>query len=68
MIELFFLACLIDNPTLCRERELTFSGEGLTPMQCMAASQPQLAAWREAHPRYFVKRWGCRPARLYSKA
>jgi hypothetical protein len=37
-------------------------------MQCMVGSQAQLAEWSAANPKWRVKRWGCRPARMYSKA
>lgn len=68
MIELFFTACLAANASVCKPVALTFSGESLTPMQCMAGSQAQIAQWIAGNPKWTVKRWGCRPARMYSKA
>jgi hypothetical protein len=68
MIELAFTACLAANPDVCKPVTLTYAGEGLTPMQCMVGSQAQLAEWSAANPKWRVKRWGCRPARMYSKA
>jgi hypothetical protein len=68
MIELYFTACLLAHPTMCQQKQLTFSGEGLTPMQCMMGSEAQIASWVAANPKYFVTRRSCRPARMYSKA
>jgi len=67
MIELYFLACLAAEPTKCREHHLSYA-ENVTPMQCMTGSQAELAKWATSNPKWTVKRWGCRPARMYSKA
>lgn len=68
MIELFFTACLATKLPICKPVSLTFDGESVTPMQCMVGSQAKLAEWSAANPKWRVTRWGCRPARLYSKA
>lgn len=68
MIELFFTACLAGKFAVCKPVSLTFDGESVTPMQCLARSQARLAEWSAANPKWRVTRWGCRPARLYSKA
>lgn len=68
MIELAILACLLDNPTKCKDVSLLYMAESVTPMQCMAASQAEIAKWTLYHPRWFAKKWTCRRAGIYAKA
>lgn len=58
MIEFLFVACLATDPTQCRERSLVFSD--VTPMQCLAGAQPELARWVSTHPNERVRSWRCR--------
>lgn len=68
MLELVVTFCLIADHSVCKERPLTYLEKEVTPMQLMARAQPEIAAWIEAHPQYFAKRWTVRPAGLYAKA
>lgn len=67
MLELVLVACLADDVTRCREVSLTYLEESVTPMQCMTASQVEIAKWIEGHPSYFAKRWTCRRAGRFAK-
>ena len=67
MIELVILACLVDQPDRCKDVGLTFSGEGLTPLQCLMQAQPEIAKWVDEHPRWHARRWTCRAAGLLAK-
>lgn len=59
-------ACLVTAPATCREEHINFSMEVNAPMACMMSSQPVIAQWVEAHPRWQVGRWKCVPGeRLY---
>lgn len=60
MIELIFTVCLVASPESCEERHLTFA-EAMTPMQCLMGAQPELAKWSEAHPKWRIGKWRCRP-------
>jgi hypothetical protein len=45
---------------VCHQRNIPIASEDpLTPQQCMATAQPQLAHWCETHPGWWVKRWAC---------
>jgi hypothetical protein len=62
MIELVLSVCLLDDPSRCKDVALTYSAENLTPMQCLMQSPVEISKWTEAHPKWFTKRWTCRPA------
>lgn len=65
MIELAFVACLIEDPTSCRDESLLFADVAI--LTCLVGAQPRLAIWKEAHPDWVIERWSCRmhdPARL----
>lgn len=68
MIELVLSICLVENPALCREENLQYVAESLTPLQCVMGAQPEIAKWAERHPRWQVKRWSCHAASIYAKA
>jgi hypothetical protein len=67
MLELAILACLHDNPSRCKDVSLVYMAEALTPMQCMMQSQAEIAKWIDYHPRWFAKKWTCRPAGRVAK-
>ena len=56
---LYFLTCLVSNPTHCVMRVHHFNEEVQTPMQCMTVAQPQMAAWQNSHDRLRVARFRC---------
>lgn len=62
MLELVVSVCLLANPSQCKEVSLVYLAEGTTPMQCMMASPTEIARWSESHPKWFARKWACRPA------
>lgn len=57
---LYFVTCLVANPTHCVTRVHRFSEDVLTPQQCLAVAQPQMAAWQNSHgDRWRVARFRC---------
>lgn len=67
MLELIITACLLTEPTKCREESLVYQVDNLTPYQCMMKSPIEIAKWQEYRPRWFAKRWTCRPAGRFQK-
>jgi hypothetical protein len=67
MIELALVACLVSDPSTCKDVGLTYSGESVTPMQCLMGAGPEIARWTDEHPRWTVRRWTCRPAGRFAK-
>jgi len=67
MISLFFTACLITNPTICKDYTQQFEGDykQVTPMQCYKQGQTELSKWYNEHldgngkPKYLIKRIKC---------
>ncbi|MEI4472749.1 hypothetical protein [Frigidibacter sp. MR17.24] len=60
MIALVFMACLPNGASDCREQQLLFSSENLTPYMCLMQAQPELAKWTAGHPGWTIAKWGCR--------
>lgn len=67
MIELALVACLTADPTKCKDVGLVYDTESVTPMQCMMRAAPEVAKWTDEHPKWYVKRWSCRPAGKVAK-
>lgn len=65
MLELIVSVCLIETPSRCKDVALTYNMESLTMMQCVMGAQPEIAKWIEAHPKWQLKRWACRPAGMF---
>lgn len=64
MIELVMHICLLTNNSKCHDEHLTFAD---APVICVIAAQPIIAIYMERRPRWFVKKWTCRPAGQFSK-
>jgi hypothetical protein len=47
------------NTNTCKEVNLTYADENLTPMQCAMRAQPEIAKWVSEHPNWAVKKWKC---------
>jgi len=65
MIELVLSICLLDDARKCRDESLTFADVSL--LTCAVGGQAQIAQYMEHRPRWYVKRWSCRPAGTYAK-
>lgn len=65
MVEIVLSLCLISNPGTCKDVNLTYMAENVTPQQCMFYGQAEIAKYLQGHPRWQVKKWRCgRPATL----
>jgi hypothetical protein len=67
MLELILTTCLLEDHSRCKDVSLTYMSESTTPMQCMMMSPAEIAKWQEGHPKWFAKKWGCRPAGRFAK-
>ena len=67
MIELVVSVCLISSPDQCKDVSLIYSAESVSSLQCVMGAQPEIAKWKEAHPKWHVKRWTCQPAGRIAK-
>ena len=68
MIEIVLAICTIQEPARCKDVNLTYMAENVTPFQCIRYGQPEIAKWLESNPKWSVKRWKCGPARNSAKA
>lgn len=67
MIELVVSVCLVSTPDRCKDVNLVFDAESVTPMQCMMGAQPEIARWIDEHPKWQLKGWTCQPAGRFAK-
>jgi hypothetical protein len=67
MIEIAAAVCMISAPERCREIQLTYDVENVSPISCMMYGQSELAQWTEVHPNWRVSRFSCRPAGQVAK-
>lgn len=67
MLELVISVCLLEDHSRCKDVSLTYMAESMTPMQCMMASQPEISKWAAGNPKWFAKKWSCRPAGRVAK-
>ena len=59
MLVLAIAACLASDPNHCRDFEIDLAAA--TKMQCMYASQIEMAKWAADHPGYKIVRYACVP-------
>lgn len=59
MIELLLSVCLIDEPRRCKEVNLTYTADAVTPHQCMMFGQAEIAKWSAGHPKWRIEKWKC---------
>ena len=67
MIEIAAAVCLFSAPERCRDINLTFDADAITPFACMTYGQGELAKWSNDHPGWKISRWACRPAGQIAK-
>jgi hypothetical protein len=58
VIAIILTACLIGEPTTCRDHKITLV-PGVSLTQCLMTAPPHLAKWVEEHPGWHVERWQC---------
>ncbi|MDP4027063.1 hypothetical protein Q8W71_31220 [Methylobacterium sp. NEAU 140] len=56
---LYFLTCMVANPTHCVMRVHHFGEEIATPQKCLSVAQAQMSLWQTAHARWRVARFRC---------
>jgi hypothetical protein len=58
VIAILLTACLIGEPTTCRDDKITLL-PGVSLTRCLMTAPPHLAKWSEEHPGWHVERWQC---------
>jgi len=59
LLVLILSVCFIDDPTQCKDVNLTYVEDNVTPIQCVMKAQPEIAKWMEEHPKWVQKKWTC---------
>jgi hypothetical protein len=62
MIAVILSACLVNDPSVCREYRIPLASN-ISAMQCLVTAMPHVAQWTEEHPHWRVVRWQCSAAR-----
>jgi len=63
MIAIVLSACLISDPSVCRDHKIPLAS-GPSAARCMMTAPPHIAEWSEKHPQWRIVRWQCRTASL----
>lgn len=61
MMTIILSACLIADPSQCKNFRLPISGD-MDSLRCAMSAPPHFAKWMEEHPAWRVMRWKCVPA------
>lgn len=72
MFEIFFSACLLADHGKCKDATLPIADPEVSAVHCTMGTaglselsgwiSAELSGWISAHPKYFIKRFSCRPA------
>ena len=57
---MILVACMLQNMTHCQEIKIHDSRQ-LSMMECLVASQPTAARWRNDHPKWWIVQIRCQP-------
>ncbi len=68
MIVIVLSVCMIQDAGKCKDINLNFMAEHVTPQQCMMYGQSEIAKWMEGHPNWRIARWSCGRAGQLAKA
>lgn len=63
MMIIVLSACLIAEPSTCKDFKVPLDGD-MDTTQCAMSAPPFFARWSEEHPAWRVKKWRCTPAGL----
>jgi hypothetical protein len=63
MLSVILSACLLANPTYCRDFKIPLDVE-MDLRRCTMAAAPYYARWIAEHPQWEVKRWKCVPGNI----
>lgn len=58
MITIVISACLIGDPSVCRDYRLPLMGT-FDSRQCAESALPHFAKWAADHPQWEIMRWHC---------
>jgi len=58
MMSVIIYACLISDPSVCREHLIPASNSG-SSRHCMAHAPPYVAQWSGRQPQWQIKKWHC---------
>jgi len=61
MLTIFFSACMVSDPSVCRDYKIQIQEE-MDTMSCVMYAPPYFVPWSEEHPGWQVKRWHCAPS------
>ncbi|HRN89390.1 hypothetical protein [Hyphomicrobium sp.] len=61
MLTIILSACLVANPSECRNFELPLAVE-MDVRRCAMVAPPYFARWIDEHPQWQIKGWKCKPA------
>lgn len=67
MIELVLSVCLISAPENCKDVQLSYMGDQVTPQQCMFRGQTTAAQWAAGHPDWRITKFKCQPPKEFAK-
>ena len=61
MITIVISACLIADPSVCKDHRVPLL-RNIDPAQCAQDALPHFAGWAAAHPAWTIKSWRCTTA------
>lgn len=67
MIELVLSVCLISAPDTCKDVNLNYMSDRVSPQQCMMRGQITAAQWSAGHPEWRITKFKCETPREFAK-
>lgn len=61
MLAIIISACLVSDPTSCKDYRVPLD-ESVDASKCMMNAPPHIARWAAAHPGLVITKFQCRPA------
>ncbi|WP_414463780.1 hypothetical protein RLW55_10075 [Hyphomicrobium sp. B1] len=58
MLAIFVSACLVRDPSVCREFKIQVDA-GIDSMTCVVQAPLQFGFWAKEHPGWQISRWRC---------
>lgn len=63
MMTIVLSACLMAEPSTCKDHRIALDGD-MDTTSCAMYAPPFFAKWAEDHPGWVIKKWKCVPAAL----
>lgn len=60
MLAIILSACMVDDPTVCRDYKIQLQEE-MDSLHCAMHAAPYFVPWSEEHPGWQIKKWRCAP-------